>query len=265
MRKAPVTVVALAAAAFAMACGAREPDPEAQKRGQAEYDLALDAFKRSSMREALAHVRASIQHDDQSPDSAYLGALVMLVFCADDPNSPDCRYGEAEQFARKALELDPQMRDAKNTLGVILIHQKRAVEAIAILEPLTQDMVYRSPEKSWGNLGWAYLEAGRLPEAVLALQRSVAAQPMFCVGHHRLGLALEKKKELVAAKQAYSRALAIKEGDCERLQDAWLGRGRVSEALGEREEAAHDFERCLELSATTAAGRACAAASRRER
>ncbi|MBM4377533.1 MAG: tetratricopeptide repeat protein [Deltaproteobacteria bacterium] len=258
-----VFLAGLLAGSFAAACGAREADPESQKRGQAEYDLALDAFKRSSMREALAHVKTSLEHDDQSADASYLGALVMLVFCADDEASPDCRYAEAEQYARKAVALDPQMRDARNTLGVILIHEKRPLEAIALLEPLTQDMVYRSPEKSWGNLGWAYLEAGRIPDAILALQRSVAAQPLFCVGHYRLGLALEKKKEYPAARHALNRALAIKEGDCERLQDALLARGRVSDALGEPDAAASDYARCAELSATTTAGRACVTASRR--
>ena len=252
----------LAAAGF-VACGAREPDPEAQKRGRAEYELALDAFKRSSMREALSHVKASLESDDQSADVAYLGSLVMLVFCADDANSPDCRYAEAETYVRRALELEPKMRDAKNTLGVILIHQKRLAEAIAVLEPLTQDMLYRSPEKSWGNLGWAYLEANRTADAVLALQRSVASQPLFCVGHYRLGLALEQQKELVAARQAYSRALDIKEGECGRLQDALLARGRVSEALGDLEQASGDYAKCEALSTVTAAGRACAAAARR--
>jgi Tfp pilus assembly protein PilF len=243
-------------------CFAREAEPEAQKRGQAEYELALDAFKRSSMREALAHVKTALQFDDQNGDAAYLGALVMLVFCADDAVSPDCRYSEAEQYARRALELDPQMRDARNTLGVILIHEGQAKAAVEVLEPLAQDMLYRSPEKAWGNLGWAYLEAGRLPEAVTALQRSVAAQPLFCVGHFRLGRALERQKELVAARQAYSRAVSIEEGSCQRLQEAFLGRGRVALAFGDGEAARGDLSRCQELEPTSAAGRECGAVLR---
>jgi len=245
-----------------LGCFAREADPEAQKRGQAEYELALDAFKRSSMREALAHTKTALQFDDQNAETAYLGALVMLVFCADDAASPDCRYSEAEQYARRALELDPQMRDARNTLGVVLIHEGQAKAAAEVLEPLAQDMLYRSPEKAWGNLGWAYLEAGRLPEAVTALQRSVAAQPLFCVGHFRLGRALEKQKELVAARQAYGRAVSIEEGSCQRLQEAYLGRGRVALALGEGEPARSDLTRCQELAPTSAAGRECGAVLR---
>jgi Tfp pilus assembly protein PilF len=257
--RAIVTVAALLATLVLGGCAAREADPEQAKRGRAEYELAMDAFKRGSYRESLAHVKTSLDHDAYNPDSAYLGAMIMLVFCADDETSPDCRYQEAEQFIRKATLADPEMRDAKNTLGVVLIHRGRPKEAIEVLEPLSQDMLYRSPEKSWGNLGWAYLEAGRTEDAIAALQRSVAAQPLFCVGHYRLGLAFEKKKELAAARQAFSKALRIEEGGCNRLQAALLGRARVSRALGQTADARKDLEQCRELAASTPTGRSCAA------
>ncbi len=247
---------------FLGACAGGERNPEEVKRGQAEYELAMDAFKRGSYREALAHVKTSLEHDEDNPDSDYLGAMIMLVFCADDPTSPDCRYNEAEGYIRKALEADPNMRDAKNTLGVILIHRGHPQDAVAVLEPLAQDMIYRSPEKAWGNLGWAYLEAGRIPDAISALERSVAAQPLFCVGPYRLALAFEKKKEYGAARQAFTRALSIDEGGCNRLQAAFLARARVNKELGQRAEARKDFEQCREIAATTPTGRECASGLR---
>lgn len=243
-------------------CAAREADPEQAKRGRAQYELAMDAFTRGSYRESLGHVKTALQNDPYSADSAYLGAMILLVFCADDESSPDCRYQEAEEFVHKALVLDPEMRDAKNVLGVVLIHRGRPQEAVRILEPLSQDMLYRSPEKSWGNLGWAYLEAGRVAEAIAALQRSVAAQPLFCVGHYRLGLAYEQKKEYAAARQALTRAVAIEQGACNRLQAAFFARARVNKELGHSAEAAKDLQRCRDLAAATETGRRCAAALR---
>ncbi len=224
---------------------------------QAEYGLAGDAFHRGRYREALEHVEKALDLDEANADAAYLGAMVMLVFCADDEQSPDCRYDEAERYLRAALEANPKMRDATNALGVALVHRDQPLEAIEVLKPLARDMLYRSPEKAWGNLGWAYLEAGQHDKAIPALKRAVAAQPLFCVGHYRLGLAYEKKGEHVAARQSLTRAVGIEEGQSSRLQAAFWARARVQEKLGLRAEVRQDLQRCSELARTTEVGMAC--------
>jgi type IV pilus assembly protein PilF len=223
----------------------------------AEYGLANDAFMRQSYREALDHIEKALDADENNADAAYLGALTYLVFCANDASSPDCRYDDAEKLARRAVEADPNQRDAKNALGVILVHQGRPAEAVKVLEPLAQDILYRSPEKAWGNLGWAYLEANNLEKAIPALQRSVAAQPLFCVGHYRLGLAHEKKGDFTAAERSLSRALAIEEGDCGKLQVAFWARARIWDKLGKVAERKQDLEQCRKLASNSDTGKKC--------
>lgn len=231
-----------------------------ERLSTAEYDLARDAFEKQHLREALEHVDKALAHDEDNADAAYLGAVIMLAFCALDTKSPDCRFDEAERYARAALEVASDMRDAKNALGVILIHQGRHQAAIDVLEPLSKDIIYGSPEKAWGNLGWAYLEAKRLDDAIHALKRSVAAQPSFCVGHYRLGLAYQKKGQHAAARQAFTRALSIEEGDCGRLQHAFWARSESLLSLGMKDEARKDLERCRELEPNTRVGVRCARA-----
>jgi type IV pilus assembly protein PilF len=237
------------------ACGGA--GPEEAKIASAEYGLANDAFQRGRYREALSHVERALEHDDHNAEAAYLGAMIMLVFCSQDETSPDCRYDEAERFCRITIEADPEMRDAKNALAVVLVHRGRPLEAIDVLKPLAHDILYRSPEKAWGNLGWAYLEAGRTADAIGALERAVASQPLFCVGHYRLGLAYEKRGEFAAARQALTRAVSIEEGDCRRLQDAFWARARVEERLGAETAMRDDLERCKELAPTTNVGKRC--------
>ncbi len=227
------------------------------KLANAEYELGNDAFQRGSHREALAHVQKALKIDDTNADAAYLGSIVMLMFCANDETSPDCRYEDAERYARAALLASAEMRDAKNTLGVILVHRKQPGKAIKVLELLSRDILYRSPEKAWGNLGWAYLEAGQPNKAIAALKRAVAAQPSFCVGHYRLGLAYEKKKEYAAARQAFTRALGIEAGGCGRLQAAFLGRARVLLRLGQLAEFRKDLKRCQDLARSSPIGKTC--------
>jgi Tfp pilus assembly protein PilF len=250
-------VVPLALGCLTTGC-ATGPNAEEARVAQAEMDLATESFQRGRYREALEHVTKSIEVDDGSADAHYLGAMTLLVFCAADEDSPDCRYDDAERHVRAALAIDPNFRDAKNALGVILVHQKRAKEAVAVLRPLSKDILYRSPEKAWGNLGWALLEAGQTDEAISALKRSVAAQPLFCVGHYRLGLAYEKKRDFAAARQALTRALSIEEGGCDRLQEAFSARARVYAHLGLQAKLREDLQRCQRVGASTPTGRACA-------
>jgi tetratricopeptide (TPR) repeat protein len=246
------------------ACGAAETggatSPEQQSN--AEYDLARDAFGAGRLREALEHAEKAAKLNPDNGDAAYLGAVILLAFCAADERSSDCRFNEAEAHARRAIEADEGrtgVRDAKNTLGVILVHEGRYDEAIEVLKPLANDILYASPEKAWGNLGWAYLMRGNADEAIDALRRAIAAQPLFCVGYFRLGLAYEKKDELELAREALTKALDTQRPECSRLQDAYDARARVAERQGLRDQARADLEKCRDISISTPVGRKCAA------
>lgn len=262
-RRAAVAVLGCAAVVVIPAQGACVPSQgpgtaSDEQKSLAEYDLAGDAFKNRKLREALDHVNKALKLNGDNADAAYLGAAIMLAFCALDETSGDCRFKDAEAFARKAIAAAPEHRDAKNALGVILVHQKRHDEAIAVLKPLTEDLVYASPESAWGNLGWAYLQRGSVDEAVDALRRAVAVQPLFCVGQYRLGLAYEKKGELGAAREALTKAVETDQPQCKRLQDAFSARARVLGRQGLKDEARADLERCRDLARETPVGQKCA-------
>ena len=229
------------------------PDP----KSQAVYDVAQDEWKRGNLRETLGKVEEALKLDKNNGDASLLGAHVYLAFCAKDAASSDCRFEAAEKFARDAVAHAPESREAKNTLGVILVHRKSFDDAIDVLKPLSEDILYSSPQMAWGNLGWAYLEKGDVDLAIDALRRSVASQPAFCVGNHRLGLAYEKKGDFQAAKSAFTRALETDRPQCQRIQETWEGRARVLTRLGMIEDARRDLERCSKLSSTSASGARC--------
>jgi Tfp pilus assembly protein PilF len=227
-----------------------------------EYDLARDAWLRGNQpRDALAHAIKATELDPSNADALHLVALLYLDFCRRTPD--ECRLAEAERYARAALDERSDYREARNTLGVVLIHEKRPSEAIATLKPLAEDMLYQTPEMAWGNLGWAYLEAGRIDLAIDALRRSVAAQPQFCVGHFRLGLAHERKGQFRLALQSLDRALDSTEPRCARLQAAYAARARVHLRLGQNDAAAADIDRCVQLDRTSEDARDCEATRRK--
>ena len=145
--------------------------------------------------------------------------------------------------------------------SVILIHEKRYADAIGVLKPLTEDILYQTPENAWGNLGWAQLESGATDAAIESLRRSIAAQPLFCVGLYRLGLAYERRREDAAAIETLTRALETQAPGCNSLQDAFAARARIelrtSASASDRDAARSDLQRCVALSGKTIAGKEC--------
>jgi type IV pilus assembly protein PilF len=255
---APALIGLSSIACAACTSSTQNPAQSPEAQSHAEHDLAKDAYKKGRLREVLAHVQKAVQHDETNAEAAYLGASVYLRFCAADEKSSDCRWEDAEKYARMAVEANPDMRDAKNMLGVILVHRTRYDEAVSVLKPLASDILYNFPENAWGNLGWAYLLQGNYDEAIDALRRSLAAQPLFCVGAYRLGLAYEKKGDLTAARDAFTKAVETPAPDCQRLQDAFDARARVGAKQGLRDEVRADLTRCVDIGSATATGKQCA-------
>jgi type IV pilus assembly protein PilF len=225
------------------------------RESESEYDLARDSWlRRGDARDGLTHALRSIEIDDDNADAHHLAALIYLDLCQKLPQ--DCRLADSESHARRAVKLRDDYREAKNTLAVVLIHQKKFNEAISVLQPLTQDILYTTPESAWGNLGWAYFEIGRLDDAEQALQRSVAAQARFCVGYYRLGLVQERKGLPEAAIESFTHALQA-DSRCAGLQDALLHRAKSYLSKGKTEPGKSDLSRCVELSLETLAGKEC--------
>ncbi len=248
----------LAGVLLCSSCGgpgaASAPGADPERMSQSEYDIARDLwFRRNNPRDALKHALEAVELDENNADAAHLVALLYLDFCRRSPS--ECRLAQAERYTRKALAAREDYREAKNTLGVVLIHRQRYAEAIEVLKPLTQDILYQTPENAWGNLGWAYLKQGSVDRAVAALERSVAAQPLFCVGNYRLGLAYDKKGQLAKAREALTAALETSDPACRSLQDGYLARARVNLRLGRKDEARADLDRCLALENKRQAGK----------
>jgi type IV pilus assembly protein PilF len=242
-----------------LGCAAQSGRPKGDpvRMAESEVDIAADLWWRQGQpREALKHALEATKLDSKNGDAAHMVSLIYLHFC--QFSQPDeCHLDEAERHARRAIALRHDDLQAKNTLGVILVHQHRSEEAIAVLLPITEDILYPTPELAWGNLGWAYLDQGDLKRAVPALRRSVAAQPLFCVGNYRLGVAYHRSGQLEAAVDALDRALETQAPGCQNLQDAYLERARVHIALGQVGETRVDLDRCLGLAKSNTSGREC--------
>jgi tetratricopeptide (TPR) repeat protein len=249
----------IAMLALMPACaGSGTPKGDPVRMSESEYDLAADLWRRQGdTREALKHALRAAELDPENGDASHLVSLLYLDFCQNGQKD-ECRLLEAEKYARTALETAREPLGVQNTLAVVLIHQKRYADAIALLIPVTENILYATPELAWGNLGWAYLEMGDLPHAISALERAVAAQPLFCVGNYRLGLAFHAAGRLESSVEALDRALETDAPGCGNLQDGYLERARVNLALGAIDKTRMDLDRCVALQKGNLTGKTCA-------
>lgn len=251
--------VALAASLLCAACSGKQKGAQnPERQSLAEYDLAVDTFHKGQPREALDHCLKAIELDDENAKALYFASAIYASFCdtVSGFSAPDCHLEEAEKYARLALKADGNFRDARNLLGQVLIHEKKYGEAIAMLDPLTKDAAYSDGYKAWGNLGWAQVLNGQLDAGIQSLRNSVT-EPKFCVGHYRLGVALEKKGSLPDAEASLSSAINVDHPACQNLQDAWEALGRVRERMNKVEDARKAYEKCRDISQETRTGKMC--------
>ena len=253
----PFVLVALVGACGGK--GANSPNAQStEKQSDSEYDVARDLFYKGQPRAALDHGLKAIELNDENEKALYFTSTIYLWFCSTDEGlaSPDCRLPDAEKYARLAIKANATFRDAKNLLGQVLILEAKYKEAATVLEPLTKDPAYTASYLAWGNLGWAQVLDGQVDTGIISLKNAIT-QPRFCVGYYRLGVAYEKKNDYAAAESHFTDAVKVESPDCQGLQDAWEGRGRVRVKLGKISEARADFERCREISSESRTGKSC--------
>lgn len=251
-----VLFTSFAAVAACSGKGANAPNPERQS--EAEYDLARDYFYKGQPRLALDHCRKAVELDDSNAKALYFASTIHLFFCSGklELTDPDCRLADAEKYVRGAIKANPDFREAKNTLGQILILEKKYPEAMTVLEPLTRDPSFESSYLAWGNYGWAQVLAGQVDQGIESLKNAVT-EPRFCVGHYRLGIAYERKGDLAAAEQSLTNALNVDAPECKNLQDAWEERAAVRMKLGKLADARADYQKCRDISADSLTGKSC--------
>jgi Tfp pilus assembly protein PilF len=259
-RSAVAVAVLLLIGALAACSGRRgSQNPGAQsleRQSEAEYDLARDLFQKGNPRAALDHAMKAVSLNEDNDRAQYFVAVIHLSFCSSvrGLSAPDCKLSEVEKYVRGALKANPQFRDAKNMLGTVLVNEKRCKEAIQILEPLTKDPAYVHPYFAWGNLGDAQLCDNQVDAAIVSLKNAVA-EPRFCVGHYRLGLAFERKNDIASSEASLTSALTA-DPECENLQDAWAARCRVRQRQGNAQWK-EDCEKCRTISSQTPTGKTC--------
>jgi tetratricopeptide (TPR) repeat protein len=113
----------------------------------------------------------------------------------------------AEEYAKKAVELDAKLPLAHQVLGELYLYENKLAEAMAQLEQ--EIAINPGNAGAYYKLADAYSRAQKFDEAEKLLQRSIWLDPNSSGPYILLGKVLEKKGESELAARALQRALAM--------------------------------------------------------
>jgi len=146
-----------------------------------------------------------------------------------------------EEYALKAIALDPKLPMAHYLLGELYLYQAKTDQAIAQFEQEIQ--LNPSYANVYFKLGDAYSRVERYDDAERLLQRSVWLDPNSSGPYILLGKVLLKKSEPELAVRALSRAIAMDPGNPMAHQLL----GQSYRALGQTADADRELRQAADL------------------
>lgn len=148
------------------------------------------------------------------------------------------RHGEAAEFYREAIALDPGRATAHNNLGNALRECGNPVEALeAYGKAVALDPGYAD---AFNNMGLVFEELGHGDEAMSAYSQVLALKPDHAGAFNNLGNVLTGRGDLGRAITCYERALAIRPDYAEahfNLGNLYRRQGLNAEAIAAYERA----------------------------
>lgn len=219
---------------------------EAYMRGRFEMNKRTGA----SLRLAVEYFEDAVEADSEYA-RAYSGLadswILMSGYAGTAEEESNTR---AEEYARRALELDPDLAEANASLGLVLRNQGDVDGSIPLLERATQLNASYSPAFHW--LGLSYSQAGRLQDALRVARRAVEIDPQYLTAKRALAGLLRDLGRHDEADAMWARILRDHPAD----PQVYSGAANDAWQRGERVEAFRRMVRAVELAPQDATLRA---------
>lgn len=230
----------------ALGCSGAQVSDDRIAKSEFHYKLARNYYTDRNLAMTQREIHEALQLNPNNAEALHLKGFVLMGL--NDLSG-------ASVALRQALVAKPDLQEARNNLGTVLIAQEQYAEAIEILKPLLEDALYPTPAFAQGNVGWAYYKLGDLSTARRHLETAVFLNPRFCLGFNNLGLVHRDQKNPRAAREAFEKAIKV----CPKYAEPFYHLGVLLQESGDLNGAASAFATCEELATDSALGKRCAA------
>jgi Tfp pilus assembly protein PilF len=228
----------LALAAVAGCAGVAE---SSRQKADAHYRMATSCFQQTggiqsevNRRAAYPEITEAIRLD---PGNALYHQILGTLYLYNE------EYQTAERETLRALELDPNLAEARNNLGLVYLAQGRVTDAAAQFRKAIANLSYPTPEIAYYNLGKADYRLGDYAAAADAYERSLAILPGNQEGRFELGMSYARLGRLQEAEKSLTMALALRKDSVRTRYEL----GMVLFKLGRKGEAVEQFRAVIAL------------------
>ncbi len=211
---------------------------------QFHYTMATGLIYEKKAVPALKELGIGLQKDPNHALSHYLTGFLYMG---------RKNFSESVVHLKRALELDPTLLEARNTLAASYMGLRRWQDALDTLLPLVQEPLNPTPWLAHNNIGWSYFKLGHHIKSVQHLEMAIFHKKKFCLGYYNLGLVLKARGRLEHARLRLEQSRKL----CPHHAKTLLELGDVYEALSRNSDAQSVYRRCRKIAEGTLLGERC--------
>lgn len=215
-----------------------------QAKIDTHFQLGISSLQEGDVTEALRQLLQAEQLEKEDPE---IHNALGLAYLGKE------KYEKAIEHFQIAVELKPDYPEAYNNMGVAYLRLYRWEKAIEACRRAADNLLYRTPERAYLNIGWAYYNMNDYKQAINFYNRALSKLPNWCMARYNLSLAQMKLSQYDEA--IHNLGLAVDK--CPVYRDAYEAMGDAYKVRGQFGKAKEYYLKCHSLGPETTVGRSC--------
>ncbi|GBE40168.1 lipoprotein NlpI [bacterium BMS3Bbin09] len=184
---------------FFSAC-ATTPSTKDINKAEAYNKLGASYLNNGQTNNAYVEFQKAINLNPKNKETLnYLGYI----------NTTYKKYDEAIVLYKRAISIDPKYSDAMHNLGILYIELEKWDKAISSFNAALENPLYRTPERSYTSMGYAYYMNNNYHKAENSLRQALMRNPVYPLANYTLGLVYIKLADDEKAIKEFINAIAI--------------------------------------------------------
>ncbi len=155
--------------------------------------LAAQYLQRGELDQAREKLLKALDQDDKN-------ALAHVTYAK--LQSRISEPAKADFHFKRALELEPDKAEHRNSYGIYLCEVQKFDDAQKQFRAAADNPYYRTPEYALDNAGLCMLDAGQLPEAESYLREALRVNPQFANAYLHMADLMHRLQRMTVA-EAY--------------------------------------------------------------